>query len=115
MSDIRRQLNTARNRIAEQDRTIKAFTAIYGDIDPGYAQAFADLCDLAIHGLRRPDDLGGPITTGHAESQPPRYHPAAYHHRNEERRIQRDRATRLRSIVEALTDDNQLTLKELAR
>ena len=103
MSDLRRQLNAARNERDQLRRHVKNLEAILGDIDPAYAQAYADLCDLALHGIRRPDDLG--TARQHPESRPPRYHPAAYHYRNEERRDQRHRAQRLNGIIAALTDD----------
>lgn len=105
MPDFRRQRDAARTERDQLRREVEAWRTVYGEIDPAYLTAYADLCDLAINGLRRPDDLGGPLSMGHPTSSPPRYHPAAYHYRNEERRIQRDRATRLRSIVEALTED----------
>jgi len=104
MPDFRRQRDAARTERDQLRRRVEALEAIVGDIDPAYAQAYADLCDLALHGMRRPDDLGGPISMNHAESTPPRYHSGAYHFRSEERRIQRERAVRLRSIVEALTE-----------
>ena len=109
MPDLKRQLAAARTERDQLRRENENLRTIIGDIDPSYSQAFADLCDLALHGIRRPQDLGGPIIATHAESSPPRYHPAAYHYRNEERRIQRARATRLRSLVEAFTEDAAYT------
>jgi hypothetical protein len=114
LSDLRQQRDAARTERDQLRRHLDDLQAILGDIDPAYASAYRDLCDLAIHGLRRPDDLGGPITLNNAKSRPPAYHPAAYHWRNEERRDQRHRAQRLRAVVEAMVDDNQLTM-ELVR
>jgi hypothetical protein len=113
MSDLRQQRDAARTERDQLRREVQDLRAILGDIDPAYASAYRDLCELALHGLSRRDDLGGPITLNSAKSRPPTYHPAAYHHRNEERRIQRTRAARLRTLVEALTDDKQLVLEAL--
>lgn len=104
MPDLKRQLAAARNERDQLRREIQHLRTIMGEIDPAYSQAFADICDLAIYGMRRPDDLGKPITTNHASSTPPRYHPGAYHDRNEERREQRRRAAQLRSRLEAYTE-----------
>ena len=105
MSDLRRQLNSARTERDALRRHVKNLEAIIGEIDPAYAQAYADLCDLALNGHHQ-ESAGS--CRQHPESRPPRYHPAAYHYRNEERRDQRHRAQRLNGIVAALTEDRQL-------
>jgi hypothetical protein len=102
LSDLRRQLASARNERDRLRTENAALRSILGDIPPEYAEAFATLCDLAYHGLS-PDDLGNPISS-HAASRPPKYHPAAYHQRNEERRALRHRSTRLIGMVERLTE-----------
>ena len=101
MSDLRRQLASARNERDRLRTENQALRHILGDIPTEYAEAFATLCDLAFNGCS-PDDLGNPITTTHASSRPPKYHPAAYHQRNEERRALRHRSTRLIGMVERL-------------
>ena len=113
MSDLRRQLNAARTERDQLRTHLKNLQAILGDITPEYAAAYADLCHLALNGHRNGDSAG--TCRQHPQSRPPHYHPAAYHYRNEERRTQRHAAKRIQALVEALTDDNQLTLKELAR
>ena len=105
MGDLRRERDAARRERDQLRRENADLRAILGDIDPAYATAYRDLCDLALHGLRRPDDLGGPITTGHAASKPPEYHPAAYDRRNQERRLQRARAAEIRRLLDRLTGE----------
>lgn len=104
MPDLRQQRDSARTERDQLRQRVNDLEAVVGDIDPAYASAYRDLCDLAIHGLRRPDDLGGPIKAQHAQSKPPAHHPQAYHVRNEERRYQRQRADRLRHLIDALTE-----------
>ena len=104
MPDLRQQRDSARTERDQLRQRVTDLEAIVGDIDPAYASAYHDLCDLAIHGLRRPDDLGGPINRGHAESQPPAHHPATYNARNAERRYQRQRADRLRHLIDAFDE-----------
>ena len=109
MSDLRRQLATAKNERDQLRAENAALRTILGDIPPEYAQALAAICDLAYHGCKRPDDLGAPISTGHASSRPPTYNPVAYHHRNEERRHLRARSTKLWTTVERLVDHQPST------
>lgn len=109
MSDLRRQLASARN---ERDRLRvenRALRSIVGDIPIEYATAFATLCDLAYEG-RNPQNIGKPITTNHAESAPPKHHPAAYHQRNEERRALRHRSIRLVGMTERFYEGGGPTL-----
>lgn len=103
MSDLRRQLASARNERDRLRTENQALRRILGDVPFEYALAYSAMCDLAYHGYRRPDDLGSPITN-HAQSRPPTYSPAAYHQRNEERRALRHRATRLEGMVERIVD-----------
>jgi hypothetical protein len=104
VSDLRRQLATAKNERDQLRAENQALRHIIGDIPPEYATALAALCDLAYHGCRRPDDLGGTITASHASSRPPNHNPIAYHHRNEERRHLRARSVRVWTTVERLVD-----------
>lgn len=104
MSDLRRQLASARNERDSLRTENAALRNIIGDVPIEYALAYSALCDLAYHGFRRPDDLGGTITTSHASSRAPTYSPAAYHQRNEERRALRHRATRLEGMVERIVE-----------
>jgi hypothetical protein len=103
-NERKRRIDSLERKVAQLTRDLDDMRAIHGDIDPAYASAYRDLCDLAINGLRRPDDLGGPIKAQHAQSRPPAHHPQAYHIRNEERRYQRQRADRLRHLIDALTE-----------
>jgi FtsZ-binding cell division protein ZapB len=108
MPDLRQQRDSARTERDQLRRENADLRAILGEIDPAYASAYRDLCDLAIHGLRRPDDLGGPIKAQHAQSKPPAHHAKAYHLRNEERRWQRLRADRIRHAVDRIDDPTPL-------
>jgi hypothetical protein len=103
LSDLRRQLASARTERDQLRTENKALRSILGDIPPEYAKAYANLCDLAYHGLG-PDDLGAPINNGHATSRPPKYHPLAYHQRNEERRALRARCPRILGLTERIYD-----------
>lgn len=110
MSDLRRQLASARNERDRLRQENAALRNIIGDIPIEYAHAYSAMCDLAYHGFRRPDDLGGNITTSHATSRPPTYSPAAYHQRNEERRALRLRAHRLEGMVDRIVDGPTLVV-----
>jgi hypothetical protein len=88
MSDLRRERDAARRERDQLRQENADLRALVGDVDPGYARAFALLCDIARLGIRR---TSASIATA-PDSQPPPYHAAAYHLRNEERREQRKRA-----------------------
>jgi hypothetical protein len=102
--DLRQQRDSARTERDQLRRENAALRAITGDLDPAFAEAYSDLCDIALHGLHRPDDLGGPVTTGHAESRPPQYDTRAYNLRSELRRDQRKAAAKIRRLIERIDD-----------
>jgi hypothetical protein len=98
LGDLRRERDSARTERDQLRQENQNLRRILGDIDPVYADTYALLCDIALNGTR----LDNPKTSSAFESQPPRYNPIAYHLRNEERRIQRQRATKLRNRLENL-------------
>lgn len=79
---------------------------VVGWIDPAYASALIDLAELAMLDLRRPDDLGGPVTTNGAASRPPAYSHRAYNALKYDRLKQRERAVLLRKKLRVIVDDD---------
>lgn len=108
MSDrnVRRERDRAIARANRLEQELKALKAIIGDIDPTYATAYRDLCDLAHHGTNTTDIH----ISNHPHSQPPNYNPAAYELKRQERRRQREAAKPLLEAFERLADNRQLTL-----
>lgn len=77
-----------------------------GWIDPAYSSALVDLAEVACLDLRRPDDLGGNITTNGAASRPPSYSTRAMNALWYERRKQRLAAVELRKKLRVIVDDD---------
>lgn len=65
-------------QLRDAQRRLDAYHAAATVIPLNYLEALSALAHIAIHGLRRPDDLGGTITGTHGTSTGCRIpHPAA--------------------------------------
>lgn len=71
MADPRRERDRLRNRNRQLQQELDDAHRVIGWLDASYTAILVELAELAIHPVRRPTDLGGPINNGHAESRPP--------------------------------------------
>lgn len=106
MADLRRQLEASRRREAQARQDLQNLQRITGWIDPAYAAALCDAQELAMIAIRRPDDLGGQITTNGASSRPPSYVPRMYDALRKQRVWQRREATRIRQLIRHIVDQD---------
>jgi transcription antitermination factor NusG len=111
VKDLERRLKKCRQQVQEHEGTIRelrlqleAYKASYGSMHPEYTAIMADITHAAYNGVRRPADLGGPVTGHHAESNPPRYEPRAYELLQRVQNEQRGAATALRKRLSRIVD-----------
>ncbi len=96
MPDPKRERDRLRQRNRQLQTELDNLQRVVGWIDRRYAAILVELADLAIDGVRRPADLGGPIITNHAASRPPCPQPnKAYDLLRKDRVDQRRRAAEL--------------------
>jgi len=94
--DPKRERDRLRQRNRQLQTEVDNLQRVVGWIDRRYAAILVELADLAIDGVRRPVDLGGPIITNHAASRPPCPQPnKAYDLLRKDRVDQRRRAAEL--------------------
>lgn len=65
-------------RIRQLEILLDAYPAFLNHADPAYLEEFAALTHAAHNGIRKPDDLGGNVNSGHASSRPPHHDTIAY-------------------------------------
>jgi hypothetical protein len=105
MPDPKRERDRLRQRNRQLQAELDNMHAVVGWLDPRYTAALRELADLAIHGVRRPADLGGPIITNHAASRPPCPQPnKAYDLLRKDRVDQRRRAAELERRTRRIVD-----------
>jgi hypothetical protein len=89
-----------KHQLRDLQRRVDAYNAAATVIPLPYLEALSALAHIAINGLRRPDDLGGTITGGHAHSTGCRVpHPAATELDRTVRNLERE-AARLDALLE---------------
>lgn len=105
MSNTKRDSDRLRSRVARLEEELETRRRSTGWIDATYLAVLADLADLATNPLKRPTDLGGPISNGHATTRPPTPQPNhAYDLLRRERASQRLAASLLRTKYKRLID-----------
>ena len=105
MSNTKRDRDRLRARVERLEEEVAIRRRATGWIDITYLSVLVDLADISIHPTRRPADLGGPISVGHAATRPPTPQPnTAYDLLRRERASQRLSASLLRSKYERIID-----------
>src|SRR5436189_3299469 len=105
MSNAKRDTTRLRARIDRLEAELEVRRRATGWIDADYLSIVVDLADLATTPLRRPSDLGGPISNGHATTRPPSPQPnQAYDLLRRERASQRLAASILRGKYKRIID-----------
>lgn len=107
MANLTKRIHEKDQKIATLEAELANMRRVVGWIDPSYAAALVDLADVATLDLRRPDDLGGPVTTNGAASRPPAYSWRAYRKLVNHRAWQRKEAVRLRQYLRQLVDGDE--------
>jgi hypothetical protein len=106
------KLSRERSALTERVRTLERQLAdlkdAAADLPPQYTGPLAELRHIALHGVRRPADLGGPIQAGPTTSRPPAHNPAAYRGwEAEKQRLRRHGEKHLEPMVERLAEGHQ--------
>lgn len=105
MSNAKRDSDRLRARISKLEQEVEIRRRATGWIDTAYLEILIELADLATHPIRRPADLGGPISMGHASSRPPSPQPNTAHDLlRRERASQRLAASLLKAKYKRIVD-----------
>lgn len=105
MSNTKRDRDRLRTQVERLKAENDVLRRATGWIDTTYLAVLVDLADIAIHPVRRPADLGGPINMGHAATRPPSPQPnTAYDLLRRERTSQRLAASLLRAKYQRIID-----------
>jgi hypothetical protein len=105
MSNAKRDSDRLRARISKLEEEVEIRRRATGWIELDYLRIVVDIADLAVDPLKRPTDLGGPISMGHASTRPPTPQPNhAYSLLREQRASQRLAASILRAQYRRLID-----------
>jgi hypothetical protein len=106
MADLKRRNESLRTQLEQAHAECALLRSVVGWIDPAYAQALIDAADLALLGIRRPDDLGGTITTSSSSTRTPSYTPKAYDILRKQRVVQRREAEKIRRRIRWIVDQD---------
>jgi hypothetical protein len=100
MPDPKRERDRLRAREKELRRQLAILRRATGNIDVNYAEAFADMCELAYSGSTSDSEP----SRVHPTSRPPKHDPRAYSVVREELHWQREQARKLRAKLNRLIE-----------